>query len=484
MPLLSLTRTTLAAFIGCLAATRFATIAIAQPQLQAPSSTELARIAEEIARRSHTRVLIEPGLTPNTALRLPSESLPVEKALSRLASQLRDGAWVRLALRVTPGERPPAAGRLARLMRNLAASRADRLIENVQRGKALLLQPSASGPPNRDQPALDRFYLLYRTRLPLGEGEETGLPDLQEEHLSLIEGLSPADTPNPMRAWVEALTGLGQDQMMRIVGPMAQAGDSLWKSTPPEQRADILGDSMKVAKTYGGGIEGLAPGGAPPAAHKEEKAAPRNYLAELRNILAELAYQHSIRVLVEPTLYIAQRPGPVDKSLGTAESLDAALASNRDIAWRRVVLPAGKAPPLPGELAAQVRLWESANVDQFILEAGSPRVSAGALTLTGEALKAAAACLGEGRETIYLIYGITDHRSKPASARLTDLLRSQMEQMVRMSPEEISSTMTDAIQEYHNAGPTRREKLMALPVMAGMMATWFPHAAKEGILKP
>lgn len=482
MPLHSWTRSALNTFIGSLVATACASNVRAQAQTS--SSPELDRIVQEVSRRSHSRILIEPGLIPNAGLRLPSESVPVEKALSQIASQLRDGAWVRLALRVTPGERLPAASPLSRLMRDLAASRSDRLIDNVPKGKALLIDPSAAIAPDRDQTAFDHFYLLYRARLPLGEREETTLPDLQDEHLSLIEGLTPEATPNPMRAWVEALSGMGQEQMMHIVGPMAQAGDALWKSTPPDQRTEILGDSMKVAKSYGGGIEGLALGGAPPAARKEEKAVPRNYLPELKNIAAGMARERSIKMLVEPTLFVAQRPGPVDKSLGTAESLDAALAANRDIAWRRVVVSAGKTPPLPGELAAQVRLWESAKLDRFTLEAGSPRVSASAQVVTGEALKAAAARLGDDGETIYLIYGITDHRSKPASARLADLLQSQMEQMVRMSPEEITATMTDAIQTYQNANPTRREKMMALPLMAGMMATWFPHAAKEGTLKP
>ena len=88
-------------------------------------------------------------------------------------------------------------------------------------------------------------------------------------------------------------------------------------------------------------------------------------------------------------------------------------------------------------------------------------------------------------ETVYIILGATDHRSMSVHERMSDLLRRQMERLVRMSPDEVTRTMSDAIQSYQSAGtPERRERIMALPVMAGMMATWFPQAAKEGLLKP
>jgi hypothetical protein len=83
------------------------------------------------------------------------------------------------------------------------------------------------------------------------------------------------------------------------------------------------------------------------------------------------------------------------------------------------------------------------------------------------------------------VLGSTAHGVKSPRARLENLLRRQMERMVRMSPEEVSEVMEKAIGRYQSAGSGGgRERIMALPVMAGMMATWFPQAAKEGTLKP
>jgi hypothetical protein len=264
--------------------------------------------------------------------------------------------------------------------------------------------------------------------------------------------------------------------MQHVVGPMAQAGNSLWQSTPPEQRGEMIRDSMKVAKGYGGGLMA-----APPPA---PATAPRNYLPELKALAARLAKDYNVGIEVEPTLFLAAPPA-TQKEASIEKALAASIAHYRDVTWRRVHLARSQeAIPTAGELATEVRLWESSGAS-LSADAGAVKKAAFRSLSGSQEMEKGVKELGEGSETIYLIYGVTDHHSLSPAARFAELLRRQMDQMVRMTPDEMTNTLSSAVQDYQTSGTaSRREKIMALPSLAGMMAVWFPKAAQEKSLPP
>jgi hypothetical protein len=48
-----------------------------------------------------------------------------------------------------------------------------------------------------------------------------------------------------------------------------------------------------------------------------------------------------------------------------------------------------------------------------------------------------------------------------------------------MSPEELTQAAEAVIRSFSSADPETQSRLMGLPAMAGLMAVWFPQAAKE-----
>jgi hypothetical protein len=296
-----------------------------------------------------------------------------------------------------------------------------------------------------------------------------------------MDSLSPEAIPNPMRAWAEALRGLDQDRMMQVVEHLAKAGDTLWESTPPEQRGEMLRDSMTVAKTYGGGLMAV-----PEAQDRPPSRAARNYLPELKAIALRLAEERKIRILVDPALFVSAAPVLPKASLSIDDALTSLAWGSDGLTWRRVHLAQPEAGlPDAAELSAEVRLFEGAGHEDLTAERGTPKGVALSRFRDPQQTRAMVERLGDDRRTVHLLYGATDHRGMAPSDRLADLQRRQMSRMVRMSPEAAAGTMANAIQSYRSAGThTHRERIMALPVMAGMMAAWFPRAAKEGALNP
>jgi hypothetical protein len=83
-------------------------------------------------------------------------------------------------------------------------------------------------------------------------------------------------------------------------------------------------------------------------------------------------------------------------------------------------------------------------------------------------------------QPIYLLYSTTPGAGGGTLlARFADLQRRQIGLMLQMSPDQMSHSMDQVIRTFQSADDDTRARLMGLPVMAGMMAVWFPREAKE-----
>jgi len=51
--------------------------------------------------------------------------------------------------------------------------------------------------------------------------------------------------------------------------------------------------------------------------------------------------------------------------------------------------------------------------------------------------------------------------------------------MLAMEGNQIAQVMGQGVQSWQNLDADGRERMMGLPIMAGMMATWLPIRAKE-----
>ena len=83
-------------------------------------------------------------------------------------------------------------------------------------------------------------------------------------------------------------------------------------------------------------------------------------------------------------------------------------------------------------------------------------------------------------QPVYLLYSMTPaaHGGTPLE-RFADLQRRQIGLMLQMSPDQMAHSMKQVIRTFQAADDVTRARLMGLPVMAGMMAVWFPQEAKE-----
>jgi hypothetical protein len=81
--------------------------------------------------------------------------------------------------------------------------------------------------------------------------------------------------------------------------------------------------------------------------------------------------------------------------------------------------------------------------------------------------------------TYALFNTLPEVEGRTLEARLSNLQGQQFQTMFRMTPQQLTRSMEDAFRSYESASPAMQERLLALPLISGMMAGWFPRQAKE-----
>jgi hypothetical protein len=82
---------------------------------------------------------------------------------------------------------------------------------------------------------------------------------------------------------------------------------------------------------------------------------------------------------------------------------------------------------------------------------------------------------------VYLLYAIQGEKESglPVEQRLEKMQVEQLERLLSMNSSQLTQVMTDILTQYAGATGDTQSQIMRLPVMALLMATWFPQKAKE-----
>jgi hypothetical protein len=408
-------------------------------------------------------VMIDPSLKGVKAPRV-SGSANMEKALDRLVAETPHTDWTRIEMQA--GGKIPSAGRLAVFVRELIRQKSQNILV-VNEGERTLhiVSHSASKKLPESAHVANALYLIYDSSPGANSlTAEERFEDLQSDQAKLLLCLSPAQMQNPMMAWMQRIQGHSKDEIERAMAPLHAAGMKMWENTGADQRGQMMEGAMHVMQSF-----------------SNTPAAPvgRNYLPELRSAAAVASRKYSCNVLVDPTIFLSTQPD-VKSPNSIIEALDGLTSSRAEVSWRAVYLPLGTdlKDILAGDLARIVRWIEFRERGKVIVRR---RDSVTTMETDRQApldLRAMFQELGLREKPVYLLYSPAG-RAGSVEEQFAALQRDQMERMLQMTPDQLGTAMEQAGQLYLSADPSSRDRMMGLPVMAGMMAVWFPRAAKE-----
>jgi hypothetical protein len=429
--------------------------AAAQSAPQPDYPARLRTVAAELEARYGEAVLVDPALRITSAPVVPRRGLTTEQAFRELAAAHRDLSWrrVHLPMRVIA----PQPARLGAIARALDSVQADAAVEEPQRGRGVRWRAIASVPPGTK-----RVNLLYsRSCTQDGRTPAELLAKLEQEQLAVAappgsEGLAYLG----MMEWVKAVPPA---ELERRLAPLHAAGMQAWEQTSAEQRRALMEGAMTLMQRAA----------ASPRRPTPPAGSGRNHLIELRGVVKALEKRYGARMLVEPDLFVETAPRMPDARLTVHCALDELTGAYGGLAWRRV-RPAPALRERPDRLAPAVRALEQVELPELTLEdpsAGTFR------SFTREERQPGA---DTEADDLYLVYAAdgTGRARAPESALLA-LHRRQTELIVGMEPAALVERMRGRIDALAGAGPADRSRIMGLPLIAAMMATWFPRHAKE-----
>jgi hypothetical protein len=460
----------------------------------------LGEVARHLADRFGARITVDPGILVTTPLRAPDEAPSIEPALTALAKSLRGVAWRRLYRPESQKEMLPPAEAMAAAARTLDPLDCGSLImvDPTSRRATVYLKDAPAAPSRgtprekwglRDGP----IYLIYSTAATAdGRGPERQIADLQRQQLEI-------DAPEEQQALamlqtVQLIQSLAPEQAEQLMRRTAGAGMRVWESTSPDQRAAMIQQSFRLMQRFGGPPAGAGAAGATGAARSAQPRraptppAPANHAGELRTLAAVLAARDDATLLLDPELFLALPPASPPADLPIEEALRTMTAPLSGIAWRKLYLTDAQLKSVKRtsgteKLVAAVRALEHLESGDLALEDAA---TGSVITYLknpplSPSLDTERAAWKLNDRPVYLLYSTTPAaRGGTLLERFAHLQRQQMALMLRMSLDQMANAMEQVLQAYPSADPARQMRLMGLPVMAGMMATWFPRAAKEG----
>lgn len=446
-----------------------------------------------LQERTHATILLESGLRPVRSPALLPEGLPLEAGMLHLRGVLEAADWGRVYLGAPATPQVPEAKGLASIVRALRGQVQKALaIEDVRAGRLTLFLKDAPVPGDLPRVLHGRrlrpspVELLYqRDEAPGGAVSLSGLGDLERQQLELqaggkLQGLA-------YGRMMQLLQALPPRQREEFATRTVQAGLRLWDATPPDQRKEMMQQAF-------GALQQILP-------NAQEGAAPRrpappgldvNHLPVLKRLVRDLARKEGALVVIDPGLFVTPAPVPPAPALDFPRSLEAMTAPLTGVAWRRVYLPEGErrrieeGRPAP-ELIAAVQTLDRMEVGNLAVEdparkqlttlvSTSPVKNEESRSMVLWRLRAPEL---DGRP-VYVVYSTTPAaQGATLPARFDHLLRRQMGLILRMDPDQMERAMHRLTESHLAAGPKEREHLTALPMMAAMMAAWFPRQAKE-----
>lgn len=450
------------------------------------AADRLRQVAAALAARWKVEIVVDPTLVPSRSPRIPADDLPIDQALDAALAPLRGVTWRRVHLMLDPKEALPPPETLSAAARALEQPPVGALlIENrlTKRGTLYLKDQPVSTALQaigvHGKPVLEPITVIYGT----AAGRDSGTPerqfaDLQRQQMQM-------EVPPEQRA----LAMVQMLQLMQAMPPASreqfaqrtlQAGMRVWESTPPEQRQEMIRQTVQLMHAFDAAPRGAGNPAGRPAPHPDGPApAP----PQGEKLAAALAARYDGLFLAEPALPLSPPVELPDAALPVDKALQAVTAAQPGIAWRRLSLTEAQLKRMPSTagLAAAVRTLETLEAGSLLLE--NPATQRGTLYLKDQPLSTLAPALEAARfaeRPVYLLYTTTPAaRGGTVLERFADLQRQQMGMMLQMGPDQMTRSMEQAIQTFQSGDDATRARLMGLPVIAGMMAVWFPQEAKE-----
>ena len=455
-------------------------------QGESPASPHpLEAVVEQLAQRYRARVVLDHEV-PARAQPLPGARMALPAALDQLCGRLPGTAWRRVYLPKQAGTELPKPERLGALAR--AFDRIAPASFGVERPAGAGLArfertPAAAATEEAQLRAWglepEPLYLIYSTTSTSdGRSAEARMADLQRQQLALAIpeeqlGLSKMQV-------VSLMQRLPKADMERLATNTVAASFRVWDATPPEQRDAMMQRTMRQMERF---QPSPAQGGNPRAAKPGGQQTP-NRLPELVRLARGVA--PDARLLVDPTLLILEAPKRPAPELSVPRALDALVQPLSGVGWRRLWAPkpAKETPDTPRIAAA----WGEAlrSLEAVELPALAFQDAATGTTTRYRLWPAREQELPAARDPrwdeapAYVLFNtITGGEGRSMEERLSNLQWQQFQTMFRMTPEQLTRSMEDAFHSYEGASPAMQERLLALPLISGMMAGWFPWQAKE-----
>jgi len=433
-------------------------------------------VAVSLAAKHDATIVVDPSLSDRNLPRGFTPDAKLENALNLLSARVREMAWRRI--RVSKNRSAQEAERICAEVRAAAATTIHPLAVESPKQRTLFIT-SIAAPADSDSKTM---YVLYDRSLPSdGMTNQERFVEMQRDMTDLMSGLPPEERPNPMAAWGKVLLSNDKATIERVMTPMHIAGMKMWGQVPPAQRQEMMNDSMQVMNRYGSVASGAAD------SRKTRTITAPNYRPQLVEIAGRLGKRYDAIFLVEPSLVLGTLPQIPEDSDSIEAALNALIRPLRNVEWRRIYIPRNieATRSYVNSLAADVRRIEAFGESGMAVN-GKESEPAVSVDIISKKLvdKARLSSSGLDGKPVYLLYNRSSSGEADTQSRYERLLTNQMRSLLSMNSDQLGDAMDQAIQSYQSGEGARRSDVMGLPLMAAMMATWFPRAAKEQAGKP
>lgn len=199
----------------------------------------------------------------------------------------------------------------------------------------------------------------------------------------------------------------------------------------------------------------------------------RNFNAELKTLGDQIGTAFHVKVLVDPAIFVAAQPATPANSQTVEAAMTAVSTAVKNTAWRRVYLLKTDAAAIqaPAKIAAAMRALDLISHTGLVVEDTATRRATwlGKNINVGPELSQNLTEQQYSSEPLYVIYSTSaDTGTGTPQERMLDLQRQQMDLMMRMDPDQMSSAMAAGMQMYMNLDPATRSQFMGNMIRSGI----------------
>lgn len=202
-----------------------------------------------------------------------------------------------------------------------------------------------------------------------------------------------------------------------------------------------------------------------------QRPQPKNFYPQLKTELETLAKRTSAKLLIDPTLFIAEKPATAPAEGTIDAGLDALVGNMKGVAWRRVYLTNEQANAMPSavKMAATLRALDVVEQSGLVTENTATKRATTILKNypVTDGFKQDLAAGQFSTVPVYVVYS-TSASSGTMQDRMADLQRQQMELMMQMSPEQMTESMAKGMDMWISLDPNMRMQMMGSMMRGGM----------------